>query len=162
MESNGIIKYKSGLLRIGNAVHITNKLLSVDFRPLEIMHLDDHKIFLDSISKCIPNKFPNANIKKFQDSKKALEYVTNCLNNNEALDLIITGLNLRQPELDGIDFSKTVRKEGLKSNRQIPILGLDMYDDETFIQKFLNAGIVRYLTSSTSCEEINLTIENMI
>ncbi|MEO9210235.1 MAG: response regulator [Ginsengibacter sp.] len=163
MENNGLIKYQGDLIKhVGNAISVTNKLISLDLRILKIMHLDDHKIFLDGILNCISKRFPNSVIELFQNSKKALDYVSNCLENNEKLDLIITGINLRQPELDGIDFTKAVRKKELEYDRKIPILGLDLYDDEIFIQKFLNAGIDRYLTSDTSCEEINYTINTML
>ena len=163
MENNGLIKYQSGLIKhVGNAISVANKLLSVDQRSIDILHLDDHKIFLEGISSCILKRFTNAVIKRLQKSNEALDYVINCLENNDKLDLIITGLNLRQPELDGIDFVKAVRNKEFEYNRKIPIMGLDSYDDEGFIQKFLNAGVDKYLTSDTSCEEINYTINTML
>ena len=163
MENNELIKYKVGLVKhVGNVVNITSKLISVDLRILNILHLEDHKIILGGILNCISKKFPNAVIEQFQNSKNALDYVLNCLENNKKLDLIITGINLRQPELDGMDFSKAVRKKELEYDRKIPILGLDLYDDEIFIQKFLNAGIDRYLTTDTACEEINFVINTIV
>lgn len=163
MEENKIVKYEGGLIkRISNQIGVTNKLLSVNLRQVNILHLDDYKIILDSISNCIREKFPNADIRCFQNSQIALDYVRNCFQNIEKLDLIITGLNLRQPELDGIDFSKTVRKEEVVYKRNIPILGIDVYDDKILIQKFLEVGLARYLTLTTSREQINNTVSDMI
>lgn len=147
---------------VGNAIAITNKLLSIDPRSVKIIHLDDHKIILDSILICIRKRFPNAIIKCFQNSHTALDYVRNCFQISEKLDLIITGINLKQPELNGIDFCKAVRKEEIEYSRQIPILGIDMYDDKIIIQKILDVGLARYLPMTTSCEGINLTISDMI
>ena len=161
MENNGLIKYQGGLIKhVGNAISITNKLLSVDFRKLEIMHLDDHDIFIKGVSNCILRKFPNANTKHIHDGDEALKYVSECLKNNIPLDLIIT--DMRHPGLNGIDFSKAVREVELEYNRKIPILGIDMYDDEVIIQKILNVGFIKYLTSVMSCEEINFVINNML
>jgi response regulator RpfG family c-di-GMP phosphodiesterase len=163
VENNKVIKYKGDLIKhVGNAIAVTNKLLSIDTRSVKIIHLDDHKIISDSILICIRKKFPNAIIKCFQNSQMALDYVRNCFQNIEKLDLIITGINLRQPELDGIVFSKTIRKEEIVYKRQIPILGIDVYDDKIIIQKFLEVGLARYLNLTISCEEINLTVSDMI
>lgn len=163
MENKGLIRYQGGLIKhVGNAISVTNKLISVDLRILKIMHLDDHKIFQLGILNCISKRFPNSIIKLLQNGKNALEYVSNCLENNEKLDLIITGINLRQPELDGIDFSKAVRKKELEYNRQIPILGLDSYDHGVLIQNFLSVGLVRYLNSDTPCEKINFVINTIL
>ena len=162
-EKNKLIKYGGELIKhVGNSINITNKLLSVNTRVLNILHLDDHKIILNSISNCIRQKFPNADIKCFQNSQIALDYVRNCFQTIEKLDLIITGLNLRKPELDGIDFSRTVRKEEVVYKRNIPILGIDVYDDKNLIQKFLEVGLARYLTLTTSREQINNAVSDMI
>lgn len=162
-ENNKIIKYKSDLIKhVGNAIAISNKLLSIDIKSVKIIHLDDQKIILNGIFKCIREKFPNADIKCFQNSQIALEYVRNCFQNSEKLDLIITGINLKQPELDGIDFCNAVRKEEADYGRQVPILGFDAYDDKILIHKFLEIGLARYLTLTTSREEFNLTVSDMV
>ena len=162
MENNKIIKYEGGLVQhVGNAVNITSKLLSVNLRALKITHLDDHTLYAKGVSNCILKKFPNAIIKHFQDGDKALEYVTYCLNGNEKLDLIIT--DMKHPGLNGIDFSKAVRKMALVYKQKIPILFIDVYYDEFWIQKVKELGLSKLLYSGgASCEEINLAVSNFI
>ncbi len=89
---------------VGNAVNVTNKLLSVNLRPINILYLDDHLLFARGISNCILKKFPNAIIKNIQNGDNALEYVIDCLENKKSLNLIITDFN--HPGLDGIKFRK--------------------------------------------------------
>lgn len=161
MENNGLVRYHGGLIKhVGNAINITNKLLSVDFRKLEIMHLDDHDIVIKGVSNCILKKFPNANTKHIHNGDVALKYVSNCLRNNIRLDLIIT--DIRHPGLDGIPFAKAVRSEERSYSREIPILFIDIYSDETWIRKVEEVTNAKMIQSHGSCEEINITIKSLI
>ncbi len=160
MENNKIIKYERGLVQhVGNAVNITNKLLSVNLRLLKILYLDDHPIYVKGISNIILKKFPNSIIKNIQDGDKALEYVTNCLENNALLDLIITDIS--HPGLNGIDFSNAVRAMEIDYDHTIPILFITMHDDKSEVQKIEKIPLAKYLSKCSWEEEINLAIHNL-
>ena len=104
MNQSDLIKYERNLIKqVENAISITNKLLSINLRPLNILHLDDHILYQEGISNCILKKFSNVNVKHIQNGDTALEYLINCFKNNEHIDLIITDVN--HMGLNGIDFS---------------------------------------------------------
>ena len=161
MEKNNLIKYERGLVQyVGNAVNITNKLVSVDLRPLKILYLDDHSVYTNGTSKCILEKYPNANIEKIQDGNKALEYVTNSLQNKISLNLIIT--DHFHPGLSGLDFAKAVRIKEMEYDQTIPILFITMHSVESFIQQVSEIPFTKYLSKSAWGEEIKLAINNLI
>jgi len=161
MEKNNLVKYEGGLVQyVGNAVNITNKLVSVDLRPLKILYLDDHFIYSGGASKCILEKYPNADIDKIQDGNKALEYVTNSLQNKIVLNLIIT--DHAHPGLSGLDFAKAVRIKEIEYGQKIPILFITMYSDESFIRKVREIPFTKYLSKCAWGEEIKLAINNLI
>lgn len=160
MENNEIKKFEGGLIKqVNNALGVTNKLLSINLRPLRISHLDDHILYAKGISNCILKKFPNATFKNIQDGDKALEYVINCFENIQLLDLIITDIN--HPGLNGIDFSKAVREKE-KSLKKIPIIFITMIDTEDIIKDAETIPFIKYLSKCSWCEEINFAIDNFI
>lgn len=162
MENNKIIKFEGGLVNhVGSALNITNKLLSVNLRPLKILHLDDHILYSKGVTNyCTNKKFPNAITEYIQDGDKALEYVINSLKNNETIDLIITDVN--HMGLNGIDFSIAVRKNEKNIEKKIPILFITMVDDKFIREKARQLPFVIYLLKTSQCEEINFAIDNLI
>lgn len=161
MENNDLIKNEGGIIQyVGNAVNITSKLLSVNLKSLKILHLDDHSLFSWGLSKCILEKFPNADIKNIQNGDKALEYVLNCLGNKDLLDLIITDIN--HPGLDGIKFSRAIREKEKYNEHKIPILFVTMVDDKFIVSEVENIPFVKHLTKTTQFEIINFAINNFI
>lgn len=66
MENNKPIKYEGGeLLRVGKVLTITNKILALHSRKRNIVHLDDHNLFLKGVETCIRPKMPNWQLTQF-------------------------------------------------------------------------------------------------
>jgi DNA-binding NarL/FixJ family response regulator len=161
MEENSIVKYEGGLIKkISNQIGVTNKLLAVNLRQLNILHLDDHILYHKGILKCVIEEFPNVNVKHIQNGDTALEYVINCFKNNEHIDLIITDIN--HLGLNGIEFSFAVRDSEKESAKKIPILFITMMDDKSIQEKVKQLPSVMYLLKTSKCEEINCAIENLL
>lgn len=161
MEETKIVKYQSrGLQKVNNAISITNKLLSINVNPINIFWLEDHKIFIDSLSICIHKKFPNALIKHFKDGDEALEYLINCNKKSASIDLIITDHN--HPGMKGIDFVRVVRQLEIGNKYKIPILFITMIDDSGFVKQVEDIPLTKHLTKTSSCVEINFAISNML
>lgn len=161
MEETRIIQYESrGLQKVKNAISITNKLLSINAKPINIFWLEDHKIFIDGLSICIHKKFPHALIKHFKDGDEALEYLINYNKKSAPIDLIITDHN--HPGIKGLDFIKVIRQLETANKIKIPILFITMIDDSDFVKQVEEVLLTKHLTKTTSCEEINFTISNII
>lgn len=162
MENNKIIKYEAGIVQhVSKMIAVAGKLLSVNLRPLKILHLEDHSLFAKGVSNCVLKNFPNTTIKHIRDGTSALAYVLNSLYKKECIDLIITDVS--HPGLDGLEFSHLVREKEEGSLRKIPIFFIDVYADKPFVQRIEAIPFTKYLiTSKASCEEICLAINNFI
>ena len=161
MYQDDLIKYEGNLInQVSNAISITNKLLSINLRPLNILHLYDHILYHEGILKCILKQFPNVNVKHIQNGDTAIEYVINCFKNKEHIDLIITDVN--HMGLNGIDFSFAVRDNEKNRAKKIPILFITLMDDKSKQDKVKHLPSVIYLIKTVRCEEITLEIEKLI
>ena len=157
---NKIIKYEGDLIRhAGNAFSITDKLLSVNSRALNIMHLDDH-VLSGVITNCILRKFPVATIKDIKYADEGLEYVINCWEKNEKLDLII--INMIHEGLNGIAFSKAIRAKEKKNEYKIPILFLTSINTKSVEEQAEKILFTKYLILTSGCEGLYLAINNFI
>lgn len=161
MNKNWLITYKTILVKyMEDAVSIINKLLSVDLRKINILHLDDHLLYSNGVTNCILKKFPNAIFKCIQNGDQALEYVSNCIDNNKPIDLIITDFN--HPGLNGLEFAYAVRKTEKISTKRIPILFITLVDNKSLKINIEKIPFSKYLCKIAYCTEINSAIENLI
>lgn len=161
MKENKVVKYENrALQKITNTISVTNKLLLLNRKPLNIIYLDDHKIFFDGVSRCICKKYPNATFTYFQNGNEALEYLINYNKKNRLIDLIIT--DIYHPGIDGIQFTESIRELEKCNERKIPILFITMYDDYSMVKKMNSIPLSKNLSKSASCEEINFAVYNLI
>jgi len=161
MEKNNLIKIQGGLRKhTENALNITAKLLSINPRPVKILHLDDHVLYYYGTLNCIVKKFPNANVKHIQNGDEALKYVINCLTQKATIDLIIT--DIAHSGMNGIDFATAVRANEIGSKHNIPILFITMNNDKSLIDRIEKIPLVKYIGKAAPCEEINFAIDNFI
>ena len=91
----------------------------------KIVHLDDHRLFLNGLSTCINHKFSHVELISFGDTNEAFYYVINSILKNKKIDLLITDIN--HPGLNGYEFAKAIRNiERWHGSQLIPILILTM------------------------------------
>lgn len=141
-----------------NILELSEKLFHIDLRPLQILHLDDHLLYGKGVAICIKEKFPNVVIKNIQDGNEAIKYVEYSLQNNLAIDLIISDVN--HPGLDGLSFCESVKKIEIEYSKCIPLIFLTMVDNIDFKNRMESLPFVKYFIKTLSCEEIKIAIEN--
>lgn len=163
MENNNLIKYDAGLIkRLNDALSVTNKLVDIDFRKINALHFDDHKIFLNGMTLQLKRFFPNLTMESFTNSELALHYYENSLKENIQIDLIITGLNQR-PDIDGYEFAKTIREIEKPFYKRAIILIVSMYDNQCpLIVKGLEEKIFDKYFPKTVDAEIFDALKNLI
>ena len=134
--------------------------IPINAKPLQILHLDDHIIFADGLVNAVRKWFPNAVFKNIQNGDEALAYVKSILVLNKKLDLIVTDIN--HPGLHGIEFATEVRIIEKAFGRRTPILFITMVDDDYTREKTENIPLVKYLTKTTSPEDVCLAINELV
>ena len=130
--------------------------------PARIIHLDDHVIFRDGLSRsCIWPFFTNPELIEFSNGDEAYDFIKNEINVNKKIDLIITDIN--HPGLMGNEFVKAVRDyERLSDNpTHIPILIISMVEEKNFPELRANKVVDAYLTKATEVEDIMLCLKNI-
>lgn len=100
-----------------------------------IVILDDHRLFRDSLLGILTEHFMPVSIQQFVESSSALNYIEQCKINGLHIDLIITDQN--HPGLSGFAFAAACRKLERQYNSITPLLLMSMTihesDDTTLI-----------------------------
>jgi DNA-binding NarL/FixJ family response regulator len=104
---------------------------------------DDHKIFRDGIKMALSDRPHLKLIWEAQDGKDMMHKLA-----IKKPDLLL--LDIRMPELDGINALPLIRKE----HEDIRIVVLSMYDDQQMVSKMMEMGANAYLTKTTDPNEI--------
>ena len=134
--------------------------IPINAKPLQILHLDNHRIFADGLVNAVRKWFPNSVFKNIQNGDEALAYVKSILVLNKRLDLIVTDIN--HPGLHGIEFATEVRIIEKAFGRRTPILFITMVDDDYTREKAENIPLVKYATKTTSPEDVSLAINELV
>lgn len=104
---------------------------------------DDHKIFRDGIKMALSDRPHLKLVWEAQDGKDMMHKLA-----IKKPDLLL--LDIRMPELDGINALPMIRKE----HEDIRIVVLSMYDDQQMVSKMMEMGANAYLTKTTDPNEI--------
>ncbi|MBX9783034.1 MAG: response regulator transcription factor [Chitinophagaceae bacterium] len=104
---------------------------------------DDHKIFRDGIKMALGGKPHLKLVWEAEDGKDMMHKLT-----IRKPDLLL--LDIRMPELDGINALQLIRKE----YDELKIVVLSMYDDQQMVSKMMEMGANAYLTKTTDPNEI--------
>ncbi len=104
---------------------------------------DDHKIFRDGIKMALNGKPHLKLVWEAEDGKDMMHKLT-----IKKPDLLL--LDIRMPELDGINALQLIRKE----YDELRIVVLSMYDDREMVSKMMEMGANAYLTKTTDPNEI--------
>lgn len=104
---------------------------------------DDHKIFRDGIKMALTGKPHLKLVWEAQDGKEMMHKLA-----IKRPDILL--LDIRMPELDGINALQLIRAE----HEDIKIVVLSMYDDQQMVSKMMEMGANAYLTKTTDPNEI--------
>lgn len=163
MENKEIVKYKGDLIKsVGNAINISTKLLNIDFRKINAIYFDDHKIYISGMSAHLKKHFPNLIMKTFTHSEPALQCIDKFFKNGTKIDLIITGFN-QIGDINGYEFANIIRKKEKDIEKRAVILLVTMYNEEyPIIAKGLKEKTFdKYFTKAVG-EEIIIEIKNLV
>ncbi|HEX8333376.1 MAG TPA: response regulator transcription factor [Segetibacter sp.] len=104
---------------------------------------DDHKIFRDGIRMALKSRDFIKIIWEAEDGKDMMHKLK-----IKTPDILL--MDIRMPEVDGINALQLIRKE----YEQVKIIILSMYDDKEIITKMMEYGANAYLTKTTDPDEI--------
>ena len=104
---------------------------------------DDHKIFRDGIRMALKSRDFIKIIWEAEDGKDMMHKLK-----IKTPDILL--MDIRMPEVDGINALQLIRKE----YEGVKIIILSMYDDKEIITKMMEYGANAYLTKTTDPDEI--------
>lgn len=118
---------------------------------VRIFIADDHPIFMEGLIKII-------------EKEKTFKVCGSSSNGEDALSFIKTNkpdiaiLDISMPGISGIDISKVIKNEKIKT---LPII-LTMYNDEVYLEEALENGVTGYLLKDSTLTDINDCIKTVI
>lgn len=112
-------------------------------RTIRVALADDHKIFRDGIKMALKDRDYIKILWEAEDGKDMLHKLKIKLP-----DVLL--MDIRMPEIDGIDAIKLIRKE----YEDVRIIILSMYDDQEIINKMMEMGSNAFLTKTADPDEI--------
>ncbi len=118
---------------------------------IRILIADDHPVFLNGLNMLLKMKDSNINV---------VEVVSNgreVLDKLEQIDVDVVLLDIRMPEMDGIEAARFVRHR----YPEIKIIVLTTFDDRRLIQDALHAGASGYLLKDAPVEKIIAAIKSV-
>ncbi|MEJ7912945.1 MAG: response regulator transcription factor [Chitinophagaceae bacterium] len=110
---------------------------------IKVAIADDHKIFRDGIKMALKDRDFLKILWEAEDGKDLMHKL-------EIKQPDILLMDLRMPELDGMNAIGLIRKE----YEAVKIIVLTMYDDQEMITKMMEMGANAYLTKTTDPDEI--------
>lgn len=132
-------------------------------RRLRFVHVDDHQLFSKGFDTLVRPFFPKLEIIHIQNGTEALHYIENAIDEEKAIDLIVTDIN--HPGLRGDEMIKKIRfYEDLFRLPRIPIVVLTMVGEEN-LQHICGPGIdliSKYFSKASEADEIIETLEDIL
>ena len=119
-----------------------------------IVILDDHKLFRDSLVGILTEHFMPVSIQQFVESSSALHYIEQCKINGQQIDLIITDQN--HPGMSGFAFAAACRKLERQYNSITPLLLMSMTINESDDTKLIGVN------TPTEKNPFNLKLSKLI
>jgi len=112
-------------------------------RTIRVAVADDHKIFRDGLKMALKDRDYIKILWEAEDGKDMLHKLKIKLP-----DVLL--MDIRMPEIDGIDAIKLIRKE----YEDVRIIILSMYDDQEIINKMMEMGSNAFLSKTADPDEI--------
>lgn len=119
--------------------------------PLRLVIVDDQRLFRENLKTVIELRIPTATV------------VGLARNGKEALDIIrstrpnLVLLDMRMPEMDGVECIKRLRAEG----NEVQVIVLTTFDDDQYLFEALQFGAVGYLLKDIEPEDLTQAIQQV-
>ncbi len=117
---------------------------------ITVLVADDHPMFRDGIVRGIRERPTLALVAEAADGREALERI-------QALRPDVAVLDLRLPELDGLQVLNALRRDGIDTH----VLVLSAFTDGALVHSLLSAGAAGYLPKSVERAEVCDAIERI-
>jgi len=112
-------------------------------QQIKVAIADDHKIFRDGIKMALKDRDYLKILWEAEDGRDLMHKLK-----IKQPDILL--MDIRMPELDGINAIGLMRKE----HEDVKIIVLTMYDDQEMITKMMEMGANAYLTKTSDPDEI--------
>jgi DNA-binding NarL/FixJ family response regulator len=112
-------------------------------RTIRVALADDHKIFRDGIKMALKDRDYIKILWEAEDGKDMMHKLK-----IKIPDVLL--MDIRMPEIDGVDAIKLIRKE----YEPLKIVILSMYDDQEIITRMMEMGSNAFLTKTADPDEI--------
>ncbi len=120
-------------------------------KVVKIVLADDHNIVRNGIKSLLENEPGIKVVGESEDGEGAFEMVMQL-----KPDILISDINM--PKLNGIELTEKLVATGIETN----ILILSMYNDEAYILRSVEAGVMGYLPKDAEYEEILKAINSLV
>lgn len=133
-------------------------------KKASILLVDDDEIYLYLTERLIDGISENLTVKSYTDGEKALDYVTNCVNEKTELPGVIL-LDVNMPFLDGWGFLREFKELKNKINDKVHIYLVTSSErerDKVRAQEFeeLTGYVVKPVSEDKLVEILNEVYEN--
>jgi len=112
-------------------------------KVIKIVLADDHKIVRNGVKSLLENEPGIKVINEANNGMDAWDLVK-----KHQPDVLISDINM--PEMNGIELTRRIASSNLSTN----VLILSMYNDEAYILKSIEAGVMGYLPKDADYEDI--------
>lgn len=117
---------------------------------LNVLIVDDHKMFLDGVTRILKDEAEINVAGSFTDSLEAMRYL-----DDHEIDVLITDLEMQ--ELDGAKLCQHAKETSPKTK----IMVVSMHDDIHHVTALLRQGVSGYITKKTGKEELLEAIKSI-
>jgi DNA-binding NarL/FixJ family response regulator len=114
---------------------------------LNILIVDDHKLFREGLKLLLTNLDEVGEVWEASDGEVFLNMIKTC-----SPDLVL--MDIEMPRINGIEA--TIR--ALEGFPEMKIMALSMYGDEEYFQKMIDAGVCGFLLKNSEFSEVRKAI----
>ncbi|HBM88015.1 MAG TPA: two-component system response regulator [Rhodobiaceae bacterium] len=129
-------------------------MIPINFSDLSILIVDDSVPMLAILRECL-RAFGAKKIHETREATEAFEIIQ-----ANTIDLVI--VDYRMAPLDGLEFTKILRRSKNKNDKQIPIILLTAYSERQRVLSARDAGVTDFLTKPISAASLHDRIISVI
>ncbi len=118
---------------------------------LNLMIVDDHKLFREGLKLLLKNLDEVGEVWEAADGEIFLQMIRTC-----DPDLVL--MDIEMPKVNGIDATT----RALEQFPEMKIIALSMYGDEEYFQKMVDAGVCGFLMKNSEFSEVRKAIQNVV
>jgi len=118
---------------------------------LNLMIVDDHKLFREGLKLLLRNLDEVGEVWEAADGEIFLQMIRTC-----DPDLVL--MDIEMPRVNGIDATT----KALEQFPDMKIIALSMYGDEEYFQKMVDAGVCGFLMKNSEFSEVKKAIQNVV